>query len=147
LLPREEVPPEEAEEERGDPRAELVRRLLEYQKYKAAAEDLARQDILGRTVFTRGFRPAEVPPEAGDLGLREVPVLRLVESLAKVLEKLEPERQHEVRLDRVSIADAIDRISRALSERERSEERRVGKEGRNRRGADEEKWNNHHRIE
>jgi len=118
LLPREEVPPEEAEEERGDPRAELVRRLLEYQKYKAAAEDLARQDILGRTVFTRGFRPVELPSEEGDLGLREIPVVRLVEALAKVLERLEPERQHEVRLDRLSIADAIDRISRALAERE-----------------------------
>lgn len=118
LLPRDEVPPEEAEEESGDPRTELVRRLLEYQKYKAAAEDLARQDLLGRTVFTRGVRMQEVPFEEGELGLREISVLRLVESFAKVLERLTPEKQHEVRLERLSIGDAIDRISRFLTERE-----------------------------
>lgn len=118
LLPRDEVPPEEAEEESGDPRTELVRRLLEYQKYKAAAEDLARQDLLGRTVFTRGVRMPEVPLEEGELGLREISVLRLVEAFAKVLERLTPEKQHEVRLERLSIGDAIDRISRFLAERE-----------------------------
>ena len=48
LLPKPEV---EAEEE--DPRAELVRRLLEYQRYKEAAGTLLAFDILERDVFTR----------------------------------------------------------------------------------------------
>src|SRR5690606_16028535 len=61
LLPRREATADDAEEEQGDPREELVRRLLEYQKYKAAAEDLARQDLLGREVFTRPVKAAEVP--------------------------------------------------------------------------------------
>src|SRR5262245_32314105 len=38
-------------EDQVDPREELVRRLLEYQKYKAAAEDLAGRGIAGRDVF------------------------------------------------------------------------------------------------
>lgn len=118
LLPRDETPQDDAEEESGDPRAELVRRLLEYQKYKAAAEDLGRQDLLGRNVFTRSVRYAPMPLAEGDLGLRELSVLKLIEAFNEVLERLTPERQHEVRLERLSIGDAIDRISARLMEKE-----------------------------
>lgn len=51
LLPQ--LPSEEEEEE--DPRAELVRRLLEYERYKEAAEELEKRDILGKEVFLRGL--------------------------------------------------------------------------------------------
>jgi segregation and condensation protein A len=44
---------EEEEEEGEDPRAELVRRLLEYQKYKKAAVELERRPLLDRDVFIR----------------------------------------------------------------------------------------------
>src|SRR5512142_539950 len=54
LLPRTEVAEDAPAEDSGvDPRAELVRRLLEYQKYRAAGEELGNRDILDRTVFTR----------------------------------------------------------------------------------------------
>ncbi|MEM7008572.1 MAG: segregation/condensation protein A [Thermodesulfobacteriota bacterium] len=43
------------EEEEEDPRAELVRRLIEYQVYKDAATDLVSGDILGRDVFKRDY--------------------------------------------------------------------------------------------
>ena len=45
---------ESDEEEVEDPRAELVRRLLEYERYKEAAEDLSERDILGKQVFISG---------------------------------------------------------------------------------------------
>ncbi|MGH7799286.1 MAG: segregation and condensation protein A [Thermodesulfobacteriota bacterium] len=48
LLPKPEV-----EEEEEDPRAELIRRLLEYRRYKEAAGTLLAFDILERDVFTR----------------------------------------------------------------------------------------------
>src|SRR4026209_2148418 len=57
------TPPEDQEEEGEldiDPRAELVRRLLEYQKYKLAGEDLAGRLVLGRDVFLRGIPAPEV---------------------------------------------------------------------------------------
>lgn len=114
LLPKKEQPPEEVEEDFGDPRTELVRRLLEYQKYRAAAEDLGRQDLLGRSVFTREVKVAEVPFDDGEIGLREVSVLRLIEAFSKVLETLTPEKQHEVTLERISIGDAISRIAEML---------------------------------
>ena len=53
LLPVLQAQGEVEPEEQGDPRAELVRRLLEYQKYKEAGEMLLRQDILARDVFVR----------------------------------------------------------------------------------------------
>lgn len=51
LLPQ----PEMEDEELEDPRAELVRRLLEYERYKEAAEELNERDILGKQVFIRGL--------------------------------------------------------------------------------------------
>jgi segregation and condensation protein A len=49
LLPK----PEPEREEEEDPRAELVRRLLEYQRYKDAVEKFVNFEILERDVFTR----------------------------------------------------------------------------------------------
>jgi len=119
LLPKPETPTEEGEEDPGDPRADLVRRLLEYQKYRQAAEDLGRQDLLGRNVFTRPQGKVEVvaPPE-GELGLREVSIFKLVEALDRVLKNLKPEKQHQVVMERVSIGDAISRIAELLRDRE-----------------------------
>ena len=56
LLPREDLPGgQDAREplQELDPRAELVRRLLEYQKYREAADQLALNPILDRDVFPR----------------------------------------------------------------------------------------------
>jgi segregation and condensation protein A len=48
LLPRSS----EAEEEEADPRAELIRRLQEYERFKQAAEDIDELPRVGREVFT-----------------------------------------------------------------------------------------------
>src|SRR5688500_12139092 len=37
-----------------DPRADLIKRLLEYQKYKEAAEQLGQRPVVGRNVWGRG---------------------------------------------------------------------------------------------
>ena len=52
LLPQQERPKEE-EDEAGDPRAELVARLLEYKRYKHVAEELRARAELQRFVFSR----------------------------------------------------------------------------------------------
>jgi len=46
---------DEEEEEEEDPREELVRRLLEYEKYRDAAEELGGMEILGKDVFLAGY--------------------------------------------------------------------------------------------
>src|ERR1044071_4266453 len=54
LLPVVPTDQDDEAEPELDPRAELVRRLLEYQKYKNVAEQLAGAPVLGRDVFLRG---------------------------------------------------------------------------------------------
>jgi segregation and condensation protein A len=120
LLPRTEVAEDAGPaEEQGDPRAELVRRLLEYQKYRAAAEELGRHDILDRNVFTRRARMARMAQPDGPDGLAEVSVFQLIEALDKALASLKPESRHEVEADRLSITDAISRLAEVLRLRRR----------------------------
>ncbi|MEI7703356.1 MAG: segregation/condensation protein A [Deltaproteobacteria bacterium] len=120
LLPRTEVA-EDAEpgEEQGDPRAELVRRLLEYQKYRAAAEELGRHDILDRDVFNRRARVARLAQPDGPDGLAEVSVFQLIEALDRALANVKPESLHEIQGDRLSITDAISRVAEVLRLRRR----------------------------
>src|SRR2546430_5126715 len=56
LLPREQALDAPDGEQGPDPREELVRRLLEYQKYKDAARTLAVRPQLGRDIFVRRAR-------------------------------------------------------------------------------------------
>ncbi|HEY8207704.1 MAG TPA: segregation/condensation protein A [Myxococcaceae bacterium] len=114
LLPRQEVQAEVEPEEPGDPRAELVRRLLEYQKYREAAETLMRQDILDRDIFPRRVYEATIPLEEGELGVKEISVFKLIEALDRVLKAASPDVQHEVVRDRISLSDAIHRIAERL---------------------------------
>jgi segregation and condensation protein A len=115
LLPRQDAAPVEAGEasveEAGDPRAELVRRLLEYQKYKDSAEQLAKQDLLGRDVFARNVPAEEVPIPEEEVGLQEFSVLKLIEALDRVLERLAPKPQHEVVRELLSLSEATLRVA------------------------------------
>jgi segregation and condensation protein A len=121
LLPRTEVA-EDAEPDPdagGDPRVELVKRLLEYQKYKACAEELARHDLLDRDVFARRARAAAPPPPDGPDGLADVSVFKLIEALDRALQNAKPEFGHEIVTDRLSITDAISRVAEVLRARRR----------------------------
>jgi len=115
LLPRTEVAEDaQGEEPAGDPRADLVRRLLEYQKYKAAAEELAHQDLLDRDVFARRARADRPPAPEGPDGLADVSVFKLVEALDRAIRNARPELGAEIEVDRLSITDAISRVAEVL---------------------------------
>jgi segregation and condensation protein A len=139
LLPRTEVAEDaSAPEDAGvDPRAELVRRLLEYQKYKAAAEELGGRDILDRTVFARRVRVERPAAPDGPEGLADVSVFKLIEALDRALKHARPEHQHEIVTDRLSITDAIARVADVLRLRRRAtfEELLAGPDGGNGRSA------------
>jgi segregation and condensation protein A len=70
LLPR----PESHEEDEEDPRAELVRRLQEYERYKKAAEDIADLPRLERDVFVANAESPErkVVRQLPDVTLKEL---------------------------------------------------------------------------
>ncbi|HYG66655.1 MAG TPA: segregation/condensation protein A [Anaeromyxobacteraceae bacterium] len=116
LLPRSEVPEDApTPEDAGvDPRAELVRRLLEYQKYKAAAEELGSRDLLERAVFVRKVRVERPAAPEGPDGPADVSVFKLIEALDRAIQHARPEHAHEVVTDRLTINDAIGRVAEVL---------------------------------
>ena len=119
LLPRTEAPETgETAEEQGDPRAELVRRLLEYQKYKDVARQLAENPLLDREVFARRITPAAAA-QVESAALAEVSVYRLIEALDRVLKALEPRVGHEVVRDQLTLSAAMQGITARLRPGER----------------------------
>jgi segregation and condensation protein A len=101
-------------EEEEDPRAELVRRLLEYQKYKAAAADLGERGTLGKDVFPRGS--SEPVPE-GPAPFAELGVFSLLDAFEKILKKTKVKIDHEIIFDRITITDRINELSEKLAVR------------------------------
>jgi segregation and condensation protein A len=116
LLPR---PPEDQDDEELDeldPRAELIRRLLEYQKYKTVATDLGERAIAGRDVFSRGAPP---PSADGPPPLKEVSVFKLLDALKKIAERVNADIALEVDAERMTIQDRIGALVDTLRERRR----------------------------
>jgi segregation and condensation protein A len=105
-------------EEEEDPRAALIRRLLEYQKYKKAAEDLQARGVAGRDVFPRGAAIEEAI-ETGLPPLAEIPLFRLVEAFQGVLSRTKVKLAHDVIADRISITDRIHQLADVLRVRRR----------------------------
>ena len=82
LLPR----PEAQEEEEDDPRAELVRRLQEYERFKKAAEDISDLPRLERDVFVAS---AEAPERKVVTKLPDVTLKELLLAFHDVLKRAE----------------------------------------------------------
>ena len=124
LKSRELVPPDPAElaaeldadaaaEAEIDPRQELIRRLLEYQKYKDAAHSLGGRPVTGRNVWHRGSRMEDVVglhALPGGAPLAEVPVFQLIESLERVLSRAKIGATHDVVVEHVSITERINEL-------------------------------------
>jgi segregation and condensation protein A len=101
------------DEEGLDPRQELIKRLLEYQKYKDAALALGNRPVVGRNVWPRGASAEEVAGLhvlPGGAPLAEVPVFHLIESLERVLRRAKVNFTHDVVVDRMSITDKINEM-------------------------------------
>jgi segregation and condensation protein A len=110
--------PEEEEEGGEDPRAELVRRLLEYEKYKEAATELQRRPLLDRDVFIRAVPLETEEPEQEEK--IDVNLFELLEAFRKVLERAKPEFVHEVMLEHITVEDKIQDILSLLERENRS---------------------------
>jgi len=112
LLP----PSDEAEEEEVDPRADLVRQLLDYQRYREAALALAERPLLQRDIFVREplADDPEVTQEAEPTRLR-VTVWELLEAFRAVLKRVRPDAVHEVITEPISLRDRARTLLRTLS--------------------------------
>jgi len=115
LLPAE--PPgqeDDLDDDEHDPRDELIRRLLEYQKYKQAAVELNERGALGRDVFPRGAKEPEVE---GRAPLARIEVWHLLDAFAKVLSRTKVDLDHEVSFDRMTVSDRIVQLTEMLTAR------------------------------
>jgi segregation and condensation protein A len=100
LLPPDPVSDEESA---GDPRAELVQQLLDYQRYKQAAEGLEALESRRTLIWTR----MTIPDEFGDEELLAVDMFDLLGAFRKLLSRLGEEAKLAVRGETVSVADKI----------------------------------------
>ena len=107
LLPTPEEDQAEGGEEEEDPRAELVRRLLEYQRFKEAARELTKGPMLDREVFIRHFLGENLLEDGEEGNGEEASLFELLEAMKKVLQGLPPEEFQEISIEHLSIKDKI----------------------------------------
>jgi segregation and condensation protein A len=104
LLPR---PPSAEEGDEEDPRAELVRRLQEYERYKQAAEDVDALPQLGRDVFQAH---AEGPDQKIVRLPPEVDLKELVEAFRQVMQRASMYAHHHVQMESLSVRERMSSI-------------------------------------
>ena len=102
LLPRD---PLAVEEELTDPRAELVNRLLEHEKFKAAAEMLWSRATVERAVFKR----AEIETDKNNPEVA-VGLFDLLTVFQEILARHKEEVMMEIEREEVTMAEMIDRL-------------------------------------
>ena len=109
LLPRRTT----GEEEEDDPRAELVRRLQEYERFKQAAEDLEAlprdgRDFAVAECHVENREIVRVPPE--------VDLKEMLTALRDVLSRAELFSHHHVQLEPLSVRERMSQIISRLRE-------------------------------
>ena len=103
LLPR----PVHAGEDENDPRAELIRRLQEYEQIKTAAEEVSALPRLERDIFTAH---AEKPELVRQHSEPEVDMKEVLVALAGVLRRADMFERHAVQLEVLSVSDRMQEI-------------------------------------
>lgn len=98
--------------ETEDPRKELVKRLLEYEKFQEAARGLAQRPWLGRDVWTRGFKE-KWEELAEEIELEDNALFSLISSYRKAVRSLQ-KRVHRVAAKTQSVASRIMEIKDRL---------------------------------
>jgi segregation and condensation protein A len=104
LLPLDQQPPEEDAEE-DDPRWDLIRQLIEYKKFKEAAEQLHARAVEQEKIFTRDG--------GGDVPLRlaEVGIFQLIHAFQNVIKRVEArENLREIFGEHFTVSEKIDMI-------------------------------------
>lgn len=114
LLPAEENQQEEGQEE--DPRAELVRRLLEYEKFKEIANSLREKEEQQREVFKRPHtdKPKEASGGQDEPMYFEANIFDLINAFTQALKDVPRELFYEVVKDEFSVEEKIHTILHLL---------------------------------
>jgi segregation and condensation protein A len=110
LLPRDPLATNE-NEEIDDPRQELIDRLLEYERYKSAAQMLYERSTIEQAVFRRG--PLESDDNNSEI---DANVFDLLTVFQKIVARYKDEVRMEIHREEVSLADMIKALKRRLVE-------------------------------
>lgn len=110
LLPPDETEKEEAEEE--DPRAELVKKLLEYKKFKEAATELYHRAARQQDYFAKGTSPLSIGDEKEEYF--EASLFDLITAFTKVLKEVPRQLFHEVIKDEFTVEEKMHDIFHLL---------------------------------
>jgi segregation and condensation protein A len=103
LLPR----VADTENNEDDPRAELVRRLQEYERYKQAAEDIDKLCREERDVHVVNVDDSNIEV---DKPLPHVAMTELMSALLDVLKRVELNASHQVHIDALSVREKMTMI-------------------------------------
>lgn len=113
LLPPDET---EAAEDEQDPRAELVRKLLEYKRFKEAAGRLKDMEARQKEIFARPGGK-ETIEETGEELYFEASIFDLLSAFSKVLKEVPKDAFYQVFKDEVTVAEKIHEIFHKLVKR------------------------------
>ena len=108
LLPR-----EPGMEEEGDPRAELVRRLLEYKRFKEVTEQLSNLELEQRKLFFRKtfhHDPKKILLEDQEEGLKDITMYKLITAFKRAISRIPKRIYHDIELLNVTIDEQISYI-------------------------------------
>lgn len=112
LLPR---PPSENPEEEGDPRAELIRRLQEYERFKKAAEEI---DLLPRVDRDFYLANAQAPEIISNKPLPKLELQALLLAFKDVYERAKLNAHHKVSRQTLSIRERMSDVLEKIQSRE-----------------------------
>lgn len=107
LLPRST----EVEEEEGDPRAELIRRLQEYERFKAAAEGIDELPRVGRDVLIPRL---EAPQAKVRKLLPQVSLEEILLSMAEVMRRNDLFESHQITRETLSTRERMSEVLERL---------------------------------
>ena len=107
LLPRQQSEDEDEE----DPRAELIKRLQEYERFKQAAEDIDELPRMGRDIHRA---TADAPGRDQQRPHPEVDIRELVTALADVLKRSEMFESHQIEMEKLSTRERMSQVMENL---------------------------------
>ncbi len=108
LLPR----PSEGENEEEDPRAQLIRRLQEYERYRKAAEDIEDRPRVGREIYLAVVECDDKPVKRVE---PNVTLFEMLDAFRSVLQRAEMYRHHRVLMEALSVRERMTQILGRIS--------------------------------
>ncbi|MDP2912780.1 MAG: segregation/condensation protein A [Candidatus Omnitrophota bacterium] len=114
------LPPDQLEgemEEEQDPRAELVRRLLEYKKFKEAAQELQQMESTQKHFFARVGPSVKSEDASGKFEFFEASLFDLITAFTKVLKDIPKDVFYKVIKDEFTVSEKIHDLLHLLVEK------------------------------